>query len=558
MEPSDLRAGDRLAGASFAGRSAVWGARGAAATAHPHASLAAVDMLRAGGSAVDAAIAANAVLGLVEPTACGVGGDLFALIWDAAERRVVGLNGSGRSPRGLTLDVQRERAVGGHIAPVGPTSVSVPGAVDGWWMAHQRYGKLPWARLFGPAMELCARGAPIPQTIAVYWRANLAAFAAAERVIGETQNLKRVFAPRDSAPGEGQLFRNPDLGRTYRLIAEGGREVFYEGEVAECIGAYFRRIGGWLDEADLMAHAGEWVQPLTASYRGVEVHGLGPNTQGLTTLQMLNILERFDLRAMGFCSAQGLHHQAEAKRLAFEDRARFFADPAFAEIPTERLLSKAYASERAALIRPDRLIADIAPGQAPAHGDTTYLCTADAAGMMVSFIQSNFRGMGSGLVPDGLGFMLQNRGELFALEQGHPNLYAPGKRPFHTIIPGFATRDGEPWLAFGVMGGDMQPQGQVQIITALVDFGLGPQEAGDAPRWRHAGSPEPTGRAGEGRGVLHLESGIPEASKAGLAALGWRLGPSDGGFGGYQAIIRENGVYAAASEMRKDGLALAY
>ena len=558
MTLSDIHAGDRIAGATFAGRSAVWGANGAAATAHPLAALAAVDILRAGGSAVDAAIAANACLGLAEPTACGIGGDLFALIWDPAQRGVVGLNGSGRSPRALTLEIQRAHAARGHIAPLGPTSVSVPGAVDGWWMAHQRYGRLPWARLFEPAIALCEAGAPIPQTIAALWRANVAGFLSAETLIGETENLKRLFAPAGRTPAEGELFRNPDLGRSYRLIAEGGRDAFYTGEIAEVIEAYFRRIGGWMTRADLAAHAGDWTTPLRTTYRGVEVFGLGDNTQGLTTLQMLNILEGFDLKAMGFQSAQGLHHQAEAKRLAFEDRARFFADPAFAEVPIEWLNSKAYAAERAALIRPDRLIDDIRPGQAPAHGDTTYLCTADGSGMMVSFIQSNFRGMGSGLVPDGLGFMLQNRGELFALKDGRPNLYAPGKRPFHTIIPGFATRGGEPWLAFGVMGGDMQPQGQVQIITGMVDHGLGVQEAGDSPRWRHHGSAEPTGQPAEAKGVLHLESGAPAATRAGLMALGWTLAGPDGGFGGYQAVQRQGGVYAAASEMRKDGLALAY
>ena len=548
-----------MTGASFAGRSVVWGARGAAAAAHPIASLIAIDMLRAGGSAVDAAIAANACLGLVEPTACGIGGDVFALLWDPASREVVGLNGSGRSPRALTLEIQRERAVGGHIWRQGAVSVSVPGAVDGWWMLHQRFGRLPWKRLFEPAIELCGAGAPIPQAIAAAWRANVMRWRLDPNArIEELVNMERTFAPGGVTPPQAALFRNPDLGRTYRLIAEGGRDAFYEGEIAEGVEAYFRRIGGWMTLQDLKEHAGEWTTPLKASYRGVEVWGLGPNTQGLTTLQMLNMLEGFDLGAMGFQSAASLHHQAEAKRLAFEDRARFFADPAFAEIPTGWLLSKDYARERAALIRPDRLIADIRPGQAPGHGDTTYLCAADESGMMVSLIQSNFRGMGSGLVPDGLGFMFQNRGELFALEDGHPNLYAPGKRPFHTIIPGFATRGGEPWLAFGVMGGDMQPQGQVQIITSLVDHGLELQEAGDAPRWRHEGSSEPVGGSADGIGVLHLETGVPARTREALAALGWNLGPSDGGFGGYQAIERRGEVYGAASEMRKDGLGLAW
>jgi gamma-glutamyltranspeptidase/glutathione hydrolase len=537
----------------------VWGANGAAATAHPRASLAAIDILRAGGSAVDAAIAANACLGLMEPTACGIGGDVFALLWDPRAREVVGLNGSGRSPRALSLDTHRERAVAGAIWRFGAVSVSTPGAVDGWWMAHQRYGKLPWKDLFAAAIELCETGAPIPQTIAAMWRANVAGLTQdpAARV-EESDNCRKLYAPGGHTPHEGELFRNPDLARTYRLIAEGGRDAFYEGETAEVIERYFRRIGGWMDRADLSSHHGDWTLPLRTSYRGAEVYGLGPNTQGLSTLQILNILEVFDLKAMGFQSAASLHHQAEAKRLAFEDRARYFADPAFAEIPADWLNSKAYAAERADMIRPDRVNDAVRPGQAPSHGDTTYLCTADADGMMVSFIQSNFRGMGSGLVPDGLGFMFQNRGELFSLQDGHPNLYTPAKRPFHTIIPGFAVRDGEPWLAFGVMGGDMQPQGQAQIIVNLVDHGLGLQEAGDSPRWRHEGSSDPVSRPAAGTGVLHLETGVPDATRKGLADLGWRLGPSDGGFGGYQAIERRGGVYGAASEMRKDGLALAW
>jgi len=559
MSALHIGPGDRVAGAPFAGRSVVWGARGAAATAHPAATLIAIDILRAGGSAVDAAIAANACLGLIEPTACGIGGDVFALLWDPASRGVVGLNGSGRSPRSLTLEVQRERAVGGRIWRQGAVSVSVPGAVDGWWMLHQRFGRLPWKSLFEPVMELCEIGAPIPQTIAAQWRGNVMGWRLDPSArVEELVNMERTFAPGGATPPQAALFRNPDLGRSYRRIAEGGREAFYEGEIAEVIESYFERIGGWMTREDLKSHRGEWTQPLRTSYRGVDVWGLGPNTQGLTTLQMLNLLEGFDLAAMGFQSAASLHHQAEAKRLAFEDRARFFADPAFAEIPVEWLLSKDYAKARAALIRSDGLIQDIGPGQAPGHGDTTYLCAADSGGMMVSLIQSNFRGMGSGLVPDGLGFMFQNRGELFSLEDGHPNLYAPGKRPFHTIIPGFATRGGQPWLAFGVMGGDMQPQGQVQIVTSLVDYGLGLQEAGDAPRWRHEGSSEPVGGGDGGPGVLHLESGVPAPTREALAGIGWRLGPSDGGFGGYQAIELRGGVYGAASEMRKDGLALAW
>jgi gamma-glutamyltranspeptidase/glutathione hydrolase len=547
-----------VAGEPFASRSTVWGANGAAATAHPLATLIAIDLLRAGGSAVDAAIGANAALGFLEPTGCGIGGDAFAMVWDPEARALAGLNGSGRSPRTLSLETQRERARGGFIPPAGAVTVSTPGAVDAWWVLHQRYGRLAWSELFAPAIELAQRGAPVAQTVAHYMALAVRGFTRPARGLEETDNLKAIWAPEGRTPAEGEVFANPALARTYRLIAAGGRDVFYEGEIAEVIDAYFRRIGGWLSRADLAAHHAEWVQPRSTNYRGVDVWALPPNSQGLSTLQILGILENFDLRGAGFQTAASLHLQIEAKRLAFEDRARRFADPDFADIPVDWLISRAYAAERAALIRPDAILETVFPGEAPGHGDTTYLCVADAEGMMVSLIQSNFRGMGSGLCPDGLGFMFQNRGELFSLRDGDANLYAPGKRPFQTIIPGFATRGGEPWLAFGVMGGDMQPQGQAQIIVNLVDHDLGLQAAGDAPRWRHEGSSDAMGRTISDPKMVHLESGVPEAARAGLAALGWSIGASDGGFGGYQAVQRWPGRYAAASEMRKDGAALAY
>lgn len=557
LDRADVRGGDRIDGASWASRSTAWGASGAAATAHPLATLIAIDILRAGGSAVDAAIAANAALGFLEPIACGVGGDAFALLWDPEIGQVVGLNGSGRSPASLSLETQRARARDGFIAPRGAVSVSVPGAVDAWGALHARYGKLKWADLFAPAIALAEAGTPVAQTVAFYLRLCHRLYTRPDSGIEEIANFLAVWAPDGRTPAEGEVFANPALARTYRLIAEGGARAFYEGEIAETIDAYFRRIGGWLSRADLAAHRTEWVQPRSTAYRGVEVWALPPNGQGLSTLQMLNILETFDMAEAGFLTAASLHLQIEAKRLAFEDRARYFADPAFAEIPIDWLLSKDYAAQRARLIRPDRILEPVFHGQAPSQGDTTYLCAADADGLMVSLIQSNFHLMGSGLAPDGLGFMLQNRGELFNLADGHPNLYAPGKRPFQTIIPGFATIEGHPWLAFGVMGGDMQPQGQAQIIQNLVDHGLDITAAGDAPRWRHEGSSEPTGRPG-GRGLVRLEGGIPAATREGLAALGWSFGASDGTLGGYQCVQRWPGRYAAATEMRKDGIALAY
>ena len=558
MNRPDVHGGDRVAGESFASRSTVWGAHGAAATAHPLATLIAIDLLRAGGSAVDAAIGANAALGFLEPVSCGVGGDCFAMVWDPKTKKLAGLNGSGRSPRALSLETQRARARNGHIAPHGAVSVSTPGAVDAWWSLHQRYGRLPWKDLFAPAIKAAEHGVPVAQTIAAYLGASYRAFTRPNSGIEEVDNFKKVWAPEGRTPVEGEMFANPALAHTYRLIAAGGREGFYGGEIARTIDAYFQRIGGWLSAADLAAHHSAWVEPRSTNYRGVDVWALPPNSQGLATLQILNILEQFDLAGPGFQSTAGLHLAIEAKRLAFEDRARYFADPDFAKIPIDWLISKDYAAQRAKLIRPDRILTPVYPGEAPSHGDTTYFCAADADGMMVSMIQSNYRGMGSGLSPDGLGFMFQDRGELFSLRDGDANLYAPGKRPFQTIIPGFATRGGEPWLGFGVMGGDMQPQGQAQIIINLVDHGLGLQAAGDAPRWHHEGSSEPTGEGQAGVGTLRLETGVPEATKAGLAALGWVMGPSDGGFGGYQAVERHPGRWASASEMRKDGLALAY
>jgi gamma-glutamyltranspeptidase/glutathione hydrolase len=556
----DVHSGDRIDGATFASRSAAWGIHGAAATAHPLATLAAIDMLRAGGSAVDAAIAANAVLGYGEPISCGVGGDCFVMLWDPKQGRVVGLNGSGRSPRGLSLETVRSRATATMTIPAyGAISVSVPGAVDAWWSLHQRYGSLPWKDLFQPAIRHAEEGAPIVQYTALVLEASNGLFTNPGAGIEEVENFKRVWAPEGRTPREGEVFRNPQLARTYRLIAEGGGRAFYEGEIAATIEAYFKRIGGWMTRADLAAHHSEWVEPRNISYRGVDVWALPPNTQGLVTLQMLNMMDEFDFKAMGFQSASVIHHAVEAKRLAFEDRARFYADPAFYKQPTDWLLSKDYARERAKLIRPDRILPAAYPGQAPSHADTTYFTTADQDGMMVSIIQSNYRGMGSGLMPDGLGFMFQDRGELFALTDGHPNLYAPGKRPFQTIIPGFATQGVAPLLSFGVMGGDMQPQGQAQVVSNIVDFGLGVQEAGDSPRWHHDGGSEPTDAAGlDPVGVLNLETGVPEATKAALAKIGWTFRPAPGVYGGYQAIQRWPGRYAAATEMRKDGVALAY
>jgi gamma-glutamyltranspeptidase / glutathione hydrolase len=561
----DVHAGDRPAGASFASRSAVFGTSGAAGTAHPVATMAAIEILKRGGSAVDAAVAANACLGLLEPVSSGIGGDVFALIWDPKLNKVVSLAGSGRSPKSLTLEMARSRAKNGALPPLGAVAVSTPGALDGWWTMHQRYGKLKWADVLAPAIHLCESGVPVPQIIAYYIERNMQAFQRPGSGVEEVANAVHTWAPDGKTPKEGEVFRNPDLARTYRTIAAGGRDAFYTGPIAHTIDAYFKRIGGWLSMEDLREQHAEWGDPLVTGYRGVDVYAMAANTQGLATLQMLNILENFDLRGMGFQSAASLHTQIEAKRLAYEDRARYYGDPHFAKIPIEWLNSKAYAAERAKLIKPGSILSPIYPGQAPSHGDTTYFTVSDSSGMMVSMIQSNFRGMGSGLVADGLGFMFQDRGQLFSLKDGHPNIYQPGKRPFQTIIPGFAVKNGKPWMSFGVMGGDMQPQGQAQIIIDRVDYGLDIQAAGDSPRWHHEGSSQSMGEDSPGlgsAGILRLESGVPAETRRALAQLGWPLGASDGGFGRYECIEnRMSGstrVYSAASEMRADGCALAY
>ena len=517
---------------------------------------------------MDAAVAANAVLGFVEPTSSGLGGDCFAFVWDPKAAKLVGMASSGRSPKiAFARHGAFARGEWAHSGRWALSSVSTPGALDAWWTLHQRYGKLKWAELFEPAIAACEAGDPTPQIIGYYIKGNMEFFEHAGSAIEETANaMKTYMLPGGDAPGEYDVRRNPDLARTYQMIAAGGRDAFYDGPIAQTIDAYFKRIGGWLSAEDLRDHHAEWVEPLVTKYRGVDVYGMPANTQGLATLQMLNIIEQLRYaRAMGSSRAQSLQVQIEAKRLAYEDRARYYADPHFAKIPIEWLNSKEYAKERAKLIRLDAINDHVSPGQAPSHGDTTYFTTADKDGMMVSMIQSNFRGMGSGLVADGLGFMFQDRGQLFSLQDGHPNIYAPGKRPFQTIIPGFASKDGVPWLSFGVMGGDMQPQGQTQIILNRVDYGLDVQAAADSPRWHHEGSSQTMGedRPGMGpRGLLRLEAGVPAATRKALADLGWPMGESDGGFGRYECIeLRKQGadrVYAAGSEMRADAVALAY
>lgn len=530
----------------------------------------AIDTLRDGGSAVDAAIAANAALGLMEPTGCGIGGDLFAIVWDPKAEKLVGLNASGRAPMGQTLAQLRQRIskdgqLPAEIPNWGAVSVTVPGAVDGWFTLHERYGRRTMAQNLAPAIAYARNGFPVTQLIGHYLGRSLDAFTKlhGRGLIEEIDNYRATFVIDGKAPSEGQIFQNPQLATTYQRIAEGGRDAFYTGKIADTIDAYMQRIGGPLRKADFVAHRSQWVEPVSVNYRGYDVWELPPNGQGIAALQILNVLEGFDLASMGFGSADHIHVMAEAKKLAFADRARFYADPAFAEVPVAELLSDAYATKRRGLIDLNRAALSVDPGEPKLErGDTIYLTVADADGMMVSLIQSNYRGMGSGLVPDGLGFMLQDRGALFSLDADHPNAYAPKKRPFHTIIPAFVSRQGKPWMSFGLMGGGMQPQGHAQVVVNMVDFGMNVQEAGDAARWHHRGSTQPyvTGKPMQDGGVLQLESGFADTTISELRTRGHHVEITTGPFGGYQAIVRDpaTGVYWGASEMRKDGLALGY
>lgn len=546
-------AADRVTGRAFATRSAVIAKNGMAATSQPLATQVALDVLKAGGNAVDAAIAANAMLALTEPTGCGLGGDLFAIVWDANGKRLRGLNGSGRSPRGMTLAWLRDQGLE-KIPPRGALPVTVPGCVDGWFALHRELGKLPMAELLAPAIRYAREGFPMSEVIAYYWARNA-------EVLQEYDGFEEQFMVDGRTPAVGEVFRNPNLARTLERIAAGGRDAFYTGEIAETIAGTVQRMGGFLSVEDLAAHRSEWVDPVSTKYRGVDVWELPPNGQGIAALQMLNVLEGYDAAGWGFGSVDHLHHFVEAKKLAFEDRARLYCDPEFHHVPVDHLISKAYAAERRALIDPERAAKVVAPGvEALEEGDTIYLTTADRHGNMVSLIQSNYRGMGSGVCPDGLGFILQDRGELFDLTPGRFHTYAPGKRPFHTIIPAFATKDGLPWLAFGVMGGATQPQAHVQIVMNLLDFGMNLQEAGDAPRVVHTGSSQPTGERMEDGGTVALESGFDVEVRRGLMRRRHVLQDEDGIFGGYQAILwdAENGVYHGASESRKDGMAAGY
>ena len=589
---------DRITGKNFATRSEVLARHGMVCTSVPAATQVGLDILKRGGSAVDAAIATNATLGLMEPVSNGIGGDLFAIVYSAKENKLYGINGSGRSPLGLSYEQMKSELAKlkrETIPPTGMLPISVPGTVDAWAELHKKFGKLKLGDDLAPAIRYAEEGFPVTELIAYYWAFGPRIYKGLPGAFLETYTLDG----KGRTPAKGDVFKNPALAKTLRLIGEKGRDAFYRGEIADKIDMFMRENGGFLRKADFEKHTSTWVEPVSTNYRGYDVFELPPNGQGIATLQMLNILEGFDLREKGRNSPETLHAMIEAKKIVWADRAKFYADPAFAKIPLASLLSKSYAAERRKLIDPNHAAKKVDPGN-PAvtqtssllpfegsgqivrssdrqdayvtakagrnvldDGDTIYMCTADDEGNMVSLIQSNYRGMGSGIVVPGLGFMFQDRGELFSMEPNHANVYAPGKRPFHTIIPGFVMKDRQPWLAFGVMGGGMQPQGHVQVLTNQIDFGLNVQEAGDASRWQHEGDNEPTGeKLSESGGYVEVESGIPYETVRELRKRGHDVRFDVGGYGGYQAIKVEmhdgQRIYVGASESRKDGQAAGY
>ena len=542
---------DRITGEIFATRSEVIAQNGMVATSHPLASQIGIDILKEGGNAIDAAIAANAALGLMEPTGNGIGGDLFAIIWIEKEKKLYGLNASGRSPENLTLEYFKENNFK-SIPAYGPLPVSVPGCVDGWFELHNKFGKIKMRDILNPTIKYAEDGFPVTELVSYY-------MDVASDNFKNYPNFKETFFIDDSTPLKGQVFKNPDLANTLRTIVKSGKKGFYEGEIAHRIANFVQDQGGFLSYDDLKNHKSEWIEPVSTNNRGFDVWELPPNGQGIAALQILNLLEGYDIRSMGFGSADYIHHFVEAKKIAFADRAKYYADMDFNEIPVEYLISKEYADIRRKDINSENSASTVSPGNIE-NGDTIYLTTADSEGNMVSLIQSNYRGMGSGMVPEGLGFMLQDWGELFSLDENHFNVYAPKKRPFHTIIPAFITKDGNPFISFGLMGGAMQPQGHAQIVINIIDFDMNLQEAGDAPRIRHQSNQQPTGGEMTDGGELALEKGFDYKQIRELMKKGHSVIYYLGSFGGYQAIMIDyiNKVYFGASESRKDGSAIGY
>ena len=542
---------DRITGELFSTRSEVIAENGMVATSHPLATQVGIDILKNGGNAIDAAIAANAAIGLMEPTGNGIGGDLFAIIWIEKDKKLYGLNASGRSPKNLTLDYFKNNKFS-EIPAYGPLPVSVPGCVDGWFEMHEKFGSTPMHDILQPAIEYADNGFPVTELVSYYMKK-------ASKNFDIYPNFKETYYVNGTTPKKGQIFQNKDLANTLSVIAKKGRKGFYEGEIAKAMSDFIIEQGGFLSYDDLKNHKSEWIDPVSTNYRGFDIWELPPNGQGIAALQILNLLEAYDIKSMGFGSAEYIHHFTEAKKIAFADRAKYYADMDFNKIPVDFLISKKYSELRRIEINSNKAALKVSAGEIE-NGDTIYLTTADKDGNMVSLIQSNYRGMGSGMVPPGLGFMLQDRAELFSLEEGHFNVYEPEKRPFHTIIPAFITKENKPYVSVGLMGGAMQPQGHAQIVINLIDFGMNLQEAGDAPRIRHLSNQQPTGGNMLDGGELSLESGFDYKEIRQLIELGHKVIFDLGSFGGYQAIMYDDktGVYFGASESRKDGSAMGY
>lgn len=545
---------ERTAGKPSQSRSVVIAKNGIVATSHPLAAEAGLDILKTGGNAADAAIAANAMIGLVEPMSCGIGGDLFVIYWDAKTQKLYGLNASGRSPLKLTRETFKHKGLT-SIPTYGPLSWSVPGCVDGWDELRRRFGTMPLEKLLASSIHSAEDGVPVPEMIAGYW-------AGSEARLKEWPDSVKTYLPNGRAPKLGELFRNPRLAATYRAIARDGRDAFYKGDTAKQIVSFSEQNGGYFSLDDFAKHTSDWIAPVATNYRGYDVWELPPNGQGIAVLEMLNVLEQFDVKSLGHNSGELLHLLVEAKKLAFADRAKFYADPAFNKLPVKELISKSYAKTQRARISLEKAATNVPAGDPKlTHGDTIYLTVVDKDRNCCSLIQSNYYGFGSQVVPGDVGFAMQNRGTLFSLDDEHLNRFEPGKRPFHTIIPAFVTKDGKPYFCFGVMGGDMQPQGHVQVLLNLIDFGMNVQAAGDAARICHYGSQSPTGELMDpSGGSVAIEGGVSSDAAKTLKAKGHNVVRAPGGYGGYQGILIdwENGVLHGATEPRKDGAAVGY
>ncbi len=530
----------RPARSPHSSRSEVIAPHGMVAASHPLAAQVGIDILKAGGNAIDAAVAVNAVLGLVEPHMNGVGGDLFAIVWDAETERLYGLNATGRAPYELNRQVF-ERQNLDRVPGTGPLTWTVPGAVDGWDQLLTRFGTMGFAEVLAPAIAYGRDGFPVSEIIQGQW-------AASERSLAEWPTSAATYLPNGRPPAVGDVFRNPGLVRTYEAIAQGGRDAFYRGEIARKIVSFSESNGGYFTMPDFEDHSSMWVEPVTSSYRGFDVWEIPPNSSGIVALMMLNILEGYDIASLGHNSAETIHLITEAKKLAFADRDRYVADADANMLPVAELISKEYAERRRALIDRARASGTVRAGDPTDNAETVYLTVIDKDRNAVSLIESIFGGFGSKVVPADLGFALQNRGSGFSLEPGHLNSLEPHKRSLHTNMPAFVTKDGKPWLSFGVMGGNMQPQGHTQVLSNIIDFGMNLQEAGDAARVRHGGT-------------VQVEPGVTDAVIAELERLGHRVRRAGGGgMGGYQAIMihPETGMLHGGTDPRKDGMVIGY